>query len=237
MIWIYAMCERAALAPQHTGLAGAPLEVVGEDELLAVISRHAELPDVRALDALWAHEQVVERLMAEGPVLPMRFGSCLPSCAAVRAALAARRDGLHGALEAVRGRVELAVRARRVAGNGGHDALPAEVAADADHAGRGYVRHKLEALDQIDAAGAALHAPLAAAAVAERRRPVRTSGEVLRASYLVERAAVAEFRSLAQRLQGEHAEVAMLCTGPWPPYSFVEVPVGSPAIGGEGASG
>jgi hypothetical protein len=239
MIWIYAICERAAVtAPPHdSGLDGAPLEVVGEGELMAVISEHAELPDIRALDALWAHEQVVESLMAEGPVLPMRFGSHVPTAFALRVVLAARRDELRSALDAVRGRVELAVRAVRTAGDDRQDAPEAEIEAEADQAGRAYLRHKLELLDQVDMAGAALHAPLAAAAVAESRRPGRTSSEVLRASYLVERASVADFRSLARQLQGEHEDVAILCTGPWPPYSFVDVPVVSSWVGGEGGRG
>jgi Gas vesicle synthesis protein GvpL/GvpF len=238
VIWIYAMCERAEVTPLHaTGLAGAPLEVVGEGELLAVISRHGELPDVPALDALWTHEQVVERLMAEGPVLPMRFGSRLPAADALRVALAARCEELRGALDAVRGRVELAVRAVPAAGKGGRDAPGAQAAeaqAEPDGGGRAYLRHKLELLDQVEWAGTALHAPLAAAAVAERRRAAWISGEVLRASYLVERGAVAAFRSLAQRLQSEHQEVAILCTGPWPPYSFVDVAVASSLVDAEG---
>jgi hypothetical protein len=44
---------------------------------------------------------------------------------------------------------------------------------------------------------------------------------VLRAAYLVERANVARFRALVERLQQQHPEIAVLCTGPWPPYSFV----------------
>jgi hypothetical protein len=49
----------------------------------------------------------------------------------------------------------------------------------------------------------------------------------LRASYLVERPVVGEFRAVAQRLQREYRDTTVLCTGPWPPYSFVEVAVGS----------
>jgi hypothetical protein len=93
--------------------------------------------------------------------------------------------------------------------------------------GREYVRAKLELRNRAEAAGAALHAPLAALAVAERRLPGRAPGELLRASYLVERPAVAEFREEAQRLQRRNRDAAVLCTGPWPPYSFVGPGVGA----------
>jgi hypothetical protein len=64
-------------------------------------------------------------------------------------------------------------------------------------------------------------------AVAPSRRPVQAPDELLHASYLVERPVVAEFRAAAQRLQREHRDAAVLCTGPWPPYSFVDVAVSS----------
>lgn len=229
MIWVYAIGELPEVPPPPSaiGLAGTPLEGVREGGLLAVISRHADLPEMRAVDALWAHEHVVERLMAERAVLPMRFGSQLPGDAALRRALATRHDELLSALDGVRGRVELAVRAVRVDGVGRADVpVPAVAGAVEGHdTGRDYVRAKLELRNRDEAAGAALHAPFAALAVAERRRPGRGPGELLRASYLVERPQVAKFRALAQRLQREHRDAAVLCTGPWPPYSFVDVAV------------
>jgi hypothetical protein len=226
VIWVYAICERPDDPPASTaGLAGAPLEAVREGELLAVLSRHGDLGQISSIDALWAHERVVERLMAERAVLPMRFGSQLASEAALRRALAAHHDELLSALDTVRGMVELAVRAMQEAAPAGSD-LPA-AAAEGHHSGRDYLRAKLERRDREAAAGAALHAPLAALAVATKRRRALAPGELLHAAYLVERPAVAEFRAAAQRLQRKHRDVAVLCTGPWPPYSFVDIDVGS----------
>jgi Gas vesicle synthesis protein GvpL/GvpF len=236
VIWIYAIGDRAEIPPPLSvaGLAGAPLEGVGEGRLLAVISRHAELPDIGAVDALWAHEHVVERLMAERTVLPVRFASRLTGEAALRHELAIRQDDLLAALDGVRGRVELAVRAMSATGPPRREARRPAIAAEGRHSGREYVRAKLALRDRAEAAGAALHVPLAALAVAGTRRPGRVPCEVLRASYLVERPVVAEFRALAQQLQSEYRDMAVLCTGPWPPYSFVEVAVSSWGEGGGG---
>jgi hypothetical protein len=239
VIWIYAIGDRADIPPpppSAAGLAGAPLEGVGEGRLLAVVSRHAELPDIGAVDAMWAHEHVVERLMADRTVLPVRFASRLAGEAALRNQLATRQDDLLAALDGVRGRVELAVRAMSSAGPPRREAWRPAIAGGAGgrHSGREYVRARLEVRDRAEAAGAALHVPLAALAVAGTRRPGRSSCEVLRASYLVERPVVAEFRALAQQLQSEYRDMAVLCTGPWPPYSFVEVAVSSWGEGGGG---
>jgi hypothetical protein len=235
-MWVYAIRDRADLPPPVgvTGLAGAPLEGVCEGGLLAVISRHAELPEIRAVEALWAHEHVVERLLAERAVLPMRFASRLAGEQPLRHALATRQDELIAALDSVRGRVELAVRAMSSDPRRRQAPRSTVAAAQDSHCGREYLRAKLEVRERADAAAAALHEPLAAVAVAGSRRPGREPGEVLRASYLVERPVVAEFRAVAQRLQREYGDTTVLCTGPWPPYSFVEVAVGSSDAGRRG---
>jgi hypothetical protein len=84
--------------------------------------------------------------------------------------------------------------------------------------GREYLEAKLAGERSV----AALHEPLAALAVAARRWPKPAPGELLRAAYLVEQPAVGRFRGAVERLQRGHPEAALLCTGPWPAYSFVQ---------------
>jgi hypothetical protein len=212
VIWVYAVCERPELPlPGVRGLARAPLEAIAEGPLLAVLSRHGQPPDEPALDALWAHERVVESLMAQRAVLPMRFGTRPPSADALPEVLARRRDALLEALDRVRGRVELALRVMKAAG--GPTAAPPRAASGAE-----YLRARLAGARTL----AALHEPLAALSVAARRWPQRSPEELLHTSYLVDEPAVATFRSAVQSLQRTHPQAALLCTGPWPAYSFVE---------------
>jgi gas vesicle protein GvpL/GvpF len=220
MIWVYAICERPDLPPpRRRGLAQAPLDGVREGDLLAVVSRHAHPPGEPALDALWVHERVVERLMADRAVLPMRFGSRLADDDSLREVLAARQDEFLEVLDRVRGRVEVSVRAMRPPDA---ESPPAEPrAAVVAASGREYLEAKLLNGRRVDRDVAELHEPLAALAVAVRRQPSRSPEELFRASYLIETAVVARFRGAVERLQRTHAGVAILCTGPWPPYSFV----------------
>jgi Gas vesicle synthesis protein GvpL/GvpF len=209
VIWVYAICEWDGLRlPDLRGLGGAPVEAIVAGPLLAFAGEVESAEGALTVDALTAHEQVVEALMDERAVLPMRFGTTFAARGALVAALAARREPMLDALERVRGRVELAVRAR------------AEITAltvPVGTGGRDYVRARLRA----DRSAASLHEPLAALAVAARRWPSLAPGEVLRASYLVEQPDVARFRDAVQALQHEHPEAALVCTGPWPAYSFV----------------
>jgi hypothetical protein len=208
MIWVYAICEQPELPPvAASGLDDAPLEAIVEGPLVAVVSRHERAPAEPALSTLLAHERVVEALMAQRAVLPLRFGSRLPDTGALQAALVERRLALVDALDRVRGRVELAVRAMQPAA-----AVPAAAS------GREYLNAKLAG----ERSATELHEPLAALAVAARRSPKPAPGELLRAAYLVEQPAVGNFRGAVERLQRGHPETALLCTGPWPAYSFVQ---------------
>jgi hypothetical protein len=45
---------------------------------------------------------------------------------------------------------------------------------------------------------------------------------VLRAAYLIDRDAQRTFADRVADLQAANPELRLLCTGPWPPYSFVD---------------
>jgi hypothetical protein len=222
VIWLYGICDRPDLPPPRPrGLAQAPLDGVRGGQLLAVVSRHVHPPGEPALDALWVHERVVERMMADRAVLPMRFGTKLPDDHAVRDVLTARQAEFLATLDRVRGRVEVGVRAMQPLGAEPVGEPAAEPAARLTMTGREYLEAKLRNGRRAEREVAALHEPLAGLAVAVNRRGAHAPDELLRASYLIETANLARFRSTVERLQRAHPELAILCTGPWPPYSFV----------------
>jgi hypothetical protein len=232
VIWVYGICDRPDLPPpRRRGLAQAPLDGVREGDLLAVISRHTHPPGEPALDTLWVHERVIERIMADRAVLPMRFGTRLPDDEALREALATRREEFLGALQRVRGRVEVSVRAMQ---QGGEPSAAAEPVTPRPVAtsGRAYLEAKLRDGRRTEREASGLHDPLAMIAVDAVRQPARGPDELLRAAYLIDRAALARFRGVVERLQRAHPGIAILCTGPWPPYSFVGAPATVPAAGG-----
>jgi hypothetical protein len=178
-----------------------PLKAVRSDDLTVLYA-----PDGRreaTLDELRRHEEVVEALMESRDLLPVRFGTVLSDARAAAEAVAERKEQLAASLDRVRGAVELAVRAhaRQPPARGG--------------AGRDYMGGKAR---QMEVAGR-VHTPLARLA---RDSAIRPGPELLRAAYLVDRSAVERFVSLVRRLQRDHPELDLLCTGPWPPYSFAE---------------
>jgi len=231
VIWVYGICDRPDMPlPRRRGLAQAPLDGVREGGLVAVISRHVHPPGDPALDTMWVHERVVERIMADRTVLPMRFGSKLPDEGALRDILAANREAFLAALDRVRGRLEVGVRAMQpLEASTAVDVPPPMSGADVAMSGRAYLEAKLQNGRRTDHAAGVLHEPLAKLAIDARRQPPRAPLEILRASYLIDAVVLARFRGTVERLQRTHPGVAILCTGPWPPYSFVTAVASVPA--------
>jgi Gas vesicle synthesis protein GvpL/GvpF len=180
-----------------------PLVAVHGDGLTALCAP-AE-PQEMSAEVLWRHEEVVEELMRERDLLPVRFGTVVEDEAAAQRALSERHDQLVDSLERVRGAVELAVRADR----------PEPRDETFSGSGAEYMQAKAR---RAEAAGL-LHDPLAFLA---RDSVVRQGPELLRAAYLVDRDAVDGFVELVKRLEATLDDVRVLCTGPWPPYSFTE---------------
>lgn len=166
-------------------------------------------------ETLWHHEEVVEALMADRDLLPVRYGTRLDDEAEVARAMEGRSEELAAALDRVRGAVELSVRVMAAA------ATPSPPDPVATTSGAEYLRLRAQAEASREDAAGALHEPLAALARESAQGRPRPP-ELFRAAYLVERGAVDSFVAEVGRLQGESPGLAVLCTGPWPPYSFAD---------------
>jgi hypothetical protein len=218
LIYVYAVVD-AAPPELGLGLEGSPLRAVVAGPIAAVVSTHARAPEARE-ETLWQHEAVVERLMEDAAVLPLRFGTTVADEEDLVALLRSREAEFVDLLAAVRGAVELSVRAELP------QSAPAPVAGGEELAppsGTEYMRERGRALRSRERAIDELHKPLRALArrsqVLEARGGLRWAGD-FRGAYLVDADRVEAFAAEVDRLAGElGAEIS--CTGPWPPYSFV----------------
>jgi hypothetical protein len=213
MLYAYAIAASAD-APEIEGLGGAPVRAVGHD-VVAIVSEHQELPLRAEPEDLWAHEAVVEAAMEQGPVLPMRLGTSFPGEGDLREVLHARAAEFARALARVDGAAELGIRAVL-------DLAPSENGGPAGGAGPGtaYMLGRLERVRAAERVAAAIHEPLAALAREATWRLEAGEHPRLAGAYLVDRSGVEAFRERVNELE-DGRPIAIVCTGPWPPYSFV----------------
>ena len=180
------MIDVYAIVRHPTPPLPAPLHLVADGDLALAVAPACD--DEVTPESLWRHEEVVEALMEDRDVLPVRFGTRLGGDAEARQIISERRDEFLRTLTLLAGGVELSVRA----------VAPCD-----------------------DDAAEAVHEQLDGLARDSRRRPPH-GAEALRAAYLVDRGAIERFTGCVAALQRRHSRLQLLCTGPWPPYTFAQ---------------
>jgi gas vesicle protein GvpL/GvpF len=211
---VYALTEHPVALPQTAGIEGAALRAIEIDGIDAVVSESQAAVAAANEDAVLAHARVVDDLVsANDAVLPGRFTNGFGDEEALRAAIDARAAKLRAALERVRGKAEIGLRVFR-------DERPATAPASS---GREYLMGRLAEVQAAERAAEQIHRPLAAAAGANTLNVLATPELLLSAAYLIPRAEIDAFRARVQELDDEHPELTLVCTGPWPPYSFATV--------------
>lgn len=209
MIALYAITDHPT--PPVPGVGEMRVVISGD---LAAVCGPVITGEVTA-DALWKHEQIVEALMDDRDVLPVRYGTCLPDDAAAARALHDQHAEFAASLATVRGAVELAVRVFPAP-----DAQPAPIPSVESMTGTEYLRARARGTAAEADASRIVHEPLARAARAVDLGRANRPGELLRAAYLVDRNATESFAVQVNQIQDDNPQLRISCTGPWPPYSF-----------------
>jgi Gas vesicle synthesis protein GvpL/GvpF len=198
---LYAIAEATVAEPhrgepQPRGLADEPLSTLPSGDLAAFVSDVETVPEATPRKFL-AYEQVIERLMSRGTVLPARFGTTAETEHEIKAMLAERQLEFLEALSRVKGAVEFAIRVPP----------PPDPTQDQPDSGTEYMnrlmdqsRQTTELAKQVEGAAQGL--------TISTRRTARSL------ACLVSRQQASEFLART-RARG------LTVTGPWPPYSFV----------------
>jgi len=256
-LWAY--CVLRTGEPGVDGLAGIDGGVVERVEargLAALVSRvpladfgagplRDNLNDLDWLERVArAHEAVLERVLAETTIVPLRLCTIYESEDGVREMLEREHDSLARALDTLAGRQEWGVkvladeeRLTEEARSRSAEAAALEDELDARTGGGAYMlRRRLErhVRDAADALASELaeqvHAQLqdwASDAVALAPQNPELSGHegrmLMNGAYLVETERVDGLRALVSDLEERHRPlgVRIELTGPWPPYNFL----------------
>ena len=211
MIHLYAVVEDLEELPPVAGLSDAPLERLRVQDLDVVVSDGPATGPETSDESVLRHALVVEELMQRSAaVLPGRLGQGFSDAHALTRAVRADADGLKTALHRVRGCVELGLRVIRPE--------PSTVSEPAG--GAEYMHARLAEKRELERLAAEIDDPLARLSRASTRRAGEAPRMLLEAAYLVPLDGVSHFRAEVARLESSHPELAVVCTGPWPPYSF-----------------
>jgi gas vesicle protein GvpL/GvpF len=243
VVHVYGVVDpRARLLLPERGIGGVAITLETDDDLGVLVS---ELPAERygveewqlhSDDPRWLgdiaqeHHQVLQRVMEQTDVLPLRLPGIHRDLESLKHAMAAEKDLLVRALGRVREKFEIGVKVFQ------GPATPKPEEEHSPRSGRDYLmrraakgKEKEEARRQLHEAVVSLHGRLADEAVEATTNPPqdpvlsgREEPMLLNAAYLVEREAEDSFFTLVEQVAREYASAGVHVepSGPWPPYNF-----------------
>jgi hypothetical protein len=210
--YLYAIVDRlpSRWRPPTAGLEGASVVPRRVEDIVVLGSLLDTVPPANPR-TLALHQDIVATLLDAGATLPFPYGTALPATA-LHEWLAAHRDEVRTALATVHGCVEMSVKLLRL------DSAIGQQLAVRDRVSRGTDR----SADDRDLQALADALTERAALRDWRYRPSGSAGNVAASlAFLVPRAEVAGFLARIAPVASHAADVAVVPTGPWPPYSFV----------------
>jgi Gas vesicle synthesis protein GvpL/GvpF len=249
MLCVYAITDHPGQPlPAQPGLNDAPLAQRVHRDIAAVVSACGDAHPSASADDLWRYEEVLESLMCDRTVLPVRFATLAPSWQHVGDMLCAAYAAFVQDIERVRGTVEIGMRFLTASEHGGaaetasaHVESAAVCSPDGNAPassnglglpgtgpGSAYLSVKLASARQLRDRRRAkvrlvrgVYERLASHANASRLDDEADDRQATAAAFLVPADRIASFQEIVGEVANANPQLALICTGPWPPYSFV----------------
>jgi hypothetical protein len=222
------------------GITGADLFAVSVNEISAVVSEteRADMSTDKANAIAFAG--VIENLVQQFTLLPMRFGSIMDSTEIISNMLEKNYSGFQKNLQKVENKSEFGLKIFCDTGK-----LKAELNLKSEETSetsqkpvtenknsvfKEYINQKLKAhrleetlMGYIDSVIAEFNGFLIELNAEKKIKKMTTATTIIDAVFLIEKDKKAELVRAVEDMQGKYSELNFILTGPWPPYSFVDV--------------
>lgn len=202
-LYTYGIIEQEDLELDVEGVAGAEqVYTVDYKTLSAVVSDIDTTDPERTDEDVEAHNNVLQEVLKheeERTVVPMSFGMAFKNARTLKGVLRGARRALRRTLTDIEGTVELGV---KILGPG-DDTVPRE-------------EIQKNVTDQ-----------LTDLSINETENDLFTDRLIINKSYLVDFEKRDAFDSAIDDVEAEYDELTIQYTGPWPPYNFVDIHIGT----------
>ena len=221
------------------GTGGSKLYFLQGREVLAVVgdlNKAAFVPDTTS--AL-GYAGVIENLVQDFTLLPMRFGSVMDSAAAIEGMLANNNDIFLRNLSQVNGKLEYGLKVfcdvdglrSKLKNNAEKDSLLFSPPASANQNSvyKDYILQKLSAhrleeqlMSFVDSVITEVGKLTDALNITKKTRKMTGESIIADCVMLMEKDKKAALIRAVEVLQNQFTDLNFILTGPWPPYSFIE---------------
>jgi len=231
------------------GLRGCGVYSIPYRDIGVVVSEMGQATQGLTEGGVLEHEAVVEKLMADFTVLPMRFRTLVDGRDNLLAMMQSYYRDFKGNLERLRNKSEFGVKVIWPADKVKENIVnrlrsdQTEASGPRRSAGTRFMKEKFERykIDEefqtkADQFIKAMDMFLGKFAVEKRLEKLKTEKLLLDAAYLVEKSQACDFREAFWHIKSAHPGFKFLLSGPWPAYNFVGLSKHDPARDAEQAN-
>jgi hypothetical protein len=223
MIYVYALTDLQLELEPTEGLRDSPVDVLRFPWCTALVTSVTGVPEPDELN-LKRHEDVIERAMKSASVIPLRYGQTFADETALAAVIESAKSAVNELLDSFRDKIEVGVRGLLLEDQ-------SDPSATNGISGREYMQERLkqevarrDRTDKHSEIGQGVHRRLEAIAVDSRVSVGITERVFMSSAYLIDEKDINLFLERLHAIEEQlPAGTQLMCTGPWPPYSFADI--------------
>ncbi|MEW5896487.1 MAG: GvpL/GvpF family gas vesicle protein [Nanoarchaeota archaeon] len=195
-LYVYGIIGKQNFDLEMKGLRNEPIKKIDFQDIGVLVSDYPVLhPAVEEKEAL-LHAEILNKLAQKITIVPMAFGTVFKDQEILENVLTKSQQTAKAALKLIENKIELGVKV---------------------------VKKGLE--DEPDGLAKEILEPLSKLAVKTTQGDKFSERLLLNNSFLVEKEKFSEFSEKIGELEEKNPELKFLYTGPWPPYSFVNIKI------------
>ena len=228
------------LLSEIKGIAGADLVAVSFDQVSAVVSDIEKADLIANQTNAFAFASVIETLAQQYPLLPMRFGSIMESTDSIQEMLEKNYPEFLNNLLKVENKSEFGLKIfcdteklkaeLKTKSEVTNETSQKPASESKDSVFKEYINQKLKAhrleemlLNYVDSIIAEFTGFLVQLEAVKKIKKMTTATTIIDAVFLLEKDKKAELIQAIEDLQHKYSGLNFILTGPWPPYSFVDI--------------
>lgn len=199
-IYAYGITDSQEIKLDFKGLKDKPIKKINFKGIVALISYYPELhPVVKESEAMH-YAEILNKLAVKTTIIPMAFGTVFKNEKILKTVLAKSYQVNKKTLELIKDKIELGVKVVKNKSEQGIEEIPPEIGQQ--------ILGELNKLSVKNVQGDKFSERL-----------------LLNNSFLIERNKFDEFSSKIGDLEKKYSDLKFIYTGPWPPYSFVNLKI------------
>lgn len=195
-MYVYGIIKKEDIKLDVKGLKNKPIKKIDFKDVSVLTSLYPTLNPVLKEDEAMQHADILKKLAKKTAIIPMSFGTVFKDKDILETILSKSYNAVKQTLVLIDGKIELGVKV---------------VKSQLDNVPNGEAVEILESLDKLS--------------VKSVKGDNFSDRLLLNHSFLVEKNKFSKFSDKISELENKHNGLKFLYTGPWPPYSFVNIKI------------